>query len=369
MKNPLTSNTNSFFLPFLPQSEYDKLKRHRCFDIIGHMTRAQSPDLFNFFDKALDTRKELLNAKLNMAFDDRAKLEILREDSSEANLYFKDKDALRLYTDRLFLSIEDYDTKMKSDIESISVQRIFLGEGDLSMFDLIDEVLESLLILKTDINGIKDLSVDDKIKTIEDLVLKLKSSSDLLPGVEEIEVPAINSVQKIYFIALYLGSKKIWIDHLHDTKANLEKGGSTQTSNDGNRDSQKSNPIRKSKPEQVSFRKDIEEGLFKALEHYFPKTESTFLTDLLSGNPIEKKLNFEMSGKSLGFVFRQLVEGKKIKLQKKDLMKWLQENFLYYNSKTKLYTAYSEAYLKRIMYHKDGIPPKISRIDISDLLS
>ncbi len=363
MKNPLTSNANSFFLPFLPQSEYDKLKHHRCFDIIGHMTRTQFPDLFNFFDKALDARKELLNAKLNMAFDNKVKLEILREDSIEANLYFKDKDALRLYTDRLFFSIEDYDTKMKSEIESLPVQRNFLGEGDLSIFDLIDEVLESLLILKTEINGVKDLNVDDKIKTIEDIVIKLKSSSDLLPGIEEIEVPEINSVQKIYFVALYLGSKKIWMDHLKVTKANLEQDSSVPSSNESYKESQKIKPI------QVSFSKDIEEGLYKALKDYFPETESKLFADLLGGNPIKGKLSFEMSGKRLGFVFRQLVEGKKIKLQKKDLMEWLQENFLYYNSKTKLYTAYSEDYLKRIMYHKDGIPPKISRIDISDLLS
>ena len=274
-----------------------------------------------------------------------------------------------MYTDRLFLSVEDYDAKLKSDIESLSVQRIFLGESDLSIFELLDEVLESLLNLKTEIIEIKDLDVKDKIKTIESLAEKLKTSSDILPGIEGIDVPVKNSTQQIYFIALFLGSKKIWMDHLKDVKTNLEKANSMSSSSEADEDFQKSKPIKRSKPKQVSFRKDVEEGLFIALKDYFPETESIFLVDLLNGNPIEKKLNFEMSGKSLGYVFRQLVEEKKIKLQKKDLMKWLQNNFLYYNSKTRLFTAYSEDYLKRIMYHKDGVPPKVSRIDISDLLS
>ena len=82
------SHNNSFSFPFLPQSEYDKIKHHPYFHIICHITKEQFSDLFYFFDISVDTQKEILAAKLNMAFDKKAKLKILRKESGKKQIRF-----------------------------------------------------------------------------------------------------------------------------------------------------------------------------------------------------------------------------------------------------------------------------------------
>ena len=359
------TETKSFLFPQMPSSEYDRIKHHQFFSVICHICKHQFNDLYNFFDFAVNTKIELLESRLKMISGNFKKLEILNKEIEIINSFFIDKDGLRLYTDRLFLTVGEFDLKLNSEISALSSFQTFLIKEDNFIFDLGTDIFQYLSNLQTEYSNDKNALVDNKIKELDSLFLRIKKSTNILPELNEIDLPDLDTVQKMYYLVLLLGTKKLWINHINKTIAEING----HEINFKSKSKAKVVLNNKSVMEPIKFRKELSENLFKILHTYFEKSEEGELSKLLSGEKIDKKLNFKASGNILGFVFRELCEKRKIKKTKKDLMDWLKTNFFYFNSKTKLYASFTDEYLQRVMYHKNGIPAKANKIDIKELLS
>ena len=194
-ESPLPNN-NSFFFPFLPLSEYEKIKTHKFFHVICHIVKEQYPELFSFFDYAINTKKEVLTAKLEMANSLNKKLKIIKKENKKINQFFEGKDALRLFTSRLFLMVFEFDEKMKSDVNVFPAFQIMMDD-EKNFFDIREELLSTLNSFKSELQGTKEIDIESKIQMINTFIKKLKETKSVLPGLDEISVPNIENIQKI----------------------------------------------------------------------------------------------------------------------------------------------------------------------------